>query len=184
MAVFLQDYSNNDMFRISQKLSLKTLCQPADSISRHEFLDALAEVCPAAASSKHNGRLPLGEKCHGHLIEVLLIITALAVSGGVDSMALALMCREYLPDNGISLHALVVDHGLRSASHDEATKVKQLLEQRLSMLPISSRFSQLRVVSNPSRDRDSNSTYQIARVTHDRDQCRNFCSKIEVSSIR
>ncbi|QDS74483.1 hypothetical protein FKW77_006859 [Venturia effusa] len=108
------------MFRISRHLA-----QAAEFISRHEFLDAIAEVCPAAAATKHNGGLPL----------------ALAVSGGVDSMALSLMCREYLPENGTTLHALVVDHGLRSASYDEATKVKQVLRQRLripaQILPIS-----------------------------------------------
>lgn len=48
-------------------------------------------------------------------------------------MALALMCREYLPENGTTLHALVVDHGLRSSSHDEATRVKHSLMKRLSM---------------------------------------------------
>lgn len=108
---------------------------------------------------------------------------ALAVSGGVDSMALALMCREYLPENGTTLHALVVDHGLRAASHDEPTRVKQLLAQRLSKYPELSLIVQFQVVSNASRDRGSNSTHQAARVTHEIDQYRDFCSKVEVSSI-
>ncbi|KAE9975460.1 hypothetical protein BLS_002585 [Venturia inaequalis] len=37
----------------------KRLTRAADSISRDEFLDALAQVCPAAVLSKHNGGLPL-----------------------------------------------------------------------------------------------------------------------------
>lgn len=49
----------NDMFRTSRRLA-----QAAEYISRHEFLDALVKVCPAAASSKHNGGLPLGENCN------------------------------------------------------------------------------------------------------------------------
>jgi tRNA(Ile)-lysidine synthase TilS/MesJ len=48
-------------------------------------------------------------------------------------MALALMCREYMPENGTTLHALVVDHGLRPSSRDEATRVQQTLKRRLSM---------------------------------------------------
>lgn len=126
-SVFPRDHSNNnDMFRISKRLA-----QAAESISRNEFLDAIAEVCPAAASSKHNGGLPLGEKYHWHLTDLLLIALALAISGGVDSMALALMCRTYLPANGTALHALVVDHGLRTTSHDEARSVKEVLTKRL-----------------------------------------------------
>ncbi|TID21633.1 putative amino-acid permease [Venturia nashicola] len=100
------------MFRISKRLA-----QAAEPISRCEFLDAIAEISPAAASLRDNGGLPL----------------ALAISGGVDSMALASMCRTYLPENGTTLHALVVDHGLRATSHDEARKVKQLLTQRLQI---------------------------------------------------
>jgi tRNA(Ile)-lysidine synthase TilS/MesJ len=48
-------------------------------------------------------------------------------------MALALMCREYMPKNGTTLHALVIDHGLRSSSNEEANRVQQILIQRLSM---------------------------------------------------
>jgi hypothetical protein len=46
------------MFRHSLRLAYAT-----EYISRHEFLDALAEVCPAATTLKHNGGLPLGENC-------------------------------------------------------------------------------------------------------------------------
>lgn len=45
--------------------------------------------------------------------------TAVAVSGGVDSMALLLLLKE----KNIPLQALTVDHGLRSESATEATQV-------------------------------------------------------------
>ena len=45
---------------------------------------------------------------------------AVAVSGGADSMALALLTARWSTARGGSLLALVVDHGLRPASGDEA----------------------------------------------------------------
>lgn len=45
---------------------------------------------------------------------------ALAVSGGADSMALALLARDYCVPRGGRLLALVVDHGLRAESAQEA----------------------------------------------------------------
>lgn len=54
----------------------------------------------------------------------------LAVSGGVDSMALASLCskikgtRETRP----SFAALIVDHGVRKGSTDEAQRVAHMLE--------------------------------------------------------
>ncbi|HET6184154.1 MAG TPA: tRNA lysidine(34) synthetase TilS [Acetobacteraceae bacterium] len=45
---------------------------------------------------------------------------ALAVSGGADSMALALLARHWAAERGGSALALVVDHGLRPESADEA----------------------------------------------------------------
>jgi len=45
---------------------------------------------------------------------------AAAVSGGADSLALALLARDWLAPRGGSLTALVVDHGLRAASANEA----------------------------------------------------------------
>ncbi len=46
---------------------------------------------------------------------------AVAVSGGADSMALALLARDWAHGQGGSLLAIVVDHGLRPGSADEAT---------------------------------------------------------------
>jgi len=45
---------------------------------------------------------------------------AVAVSGGADSMALALLTRDWVRLRGGTVLALVVDHGLRAASADEA----------------------------------------------------------------
>ncbi len=50
---------------------------------------------------------------------------AVAVSGGVDSMALALLAADYAP-----VLALTVDHGLRSESRDEALRVQTFLRRR------------------------------------------------------
>ena len=49
---------------------------------------------------------------------------AIAVSGGGDSMALALLAHEWCLANGIKMMALTVDHGLRAESAIEAHQVK------------------------------------------------------------
>jgi tRNA(Ile)-lysidine synthase len=48
---------------------------------------------------------------------------AVAVSGGPDSMALALLAQRWASDRNIRLVALTVDHGLRPGSGDEARQV-------------------------------------------------------------
>ncbi len=57
---------------------------------------------------------------------------AAAVSGGADSMALAVLADRWSGDRGGALHALVVDHGLRSGSAEEA----RLTIDRLDRLDI------------------------------------------------
>lgn len=59
---------------------------------------------------------------------------AIAVSGGADSMALALLSHHWARMRGGRVTALIVDHGLRDASADEA----RLTTERLSRLGISS----------------------------------------------
>ncbi len=54
---------------------------------------------------------------------------AVAVSGGGDSMALALLLKDYCGDNGLSLTALTVDHGLRPESADEVAQVGRWMKQ-------------------------------------------------------
>lgn len=52
---------------------------------------------------------------------------AVAVSGGGDSLALALLAEDWVKARGGTVLALTVDHGLREGSADEADKVGRLL---------------------------------------------------------
>ncbi|WP_259782789.1 tRNA lysidine(34) synthetase TilS [Aestuariispira ectoiniformans] len=54
---------------------------------------------------------------------------ALACSGGPDSMALALLLRDWCEDRNASLTALIVDHGLRPESAQEAAQVRGWLAE-------------------------------------------------------
>src|SRR6266536_2158308 len=55
---------------------------------------------------------------------------AAGVSGGPDSMALALLADTWARERGGSLIALIVDHGLREASAAEATGTAARLRER------------------------------------------------------
>jgi tRNA(Ile)-lysidine synthase len=55
---------------------------------------------------------------------------AVAVSGGGDSLALALLVQEWVNARSGEMLALTVDHGLRSESAEEAAKVQSLLRAR------------------------------------------------------
>jgi tRNA(Ile)-lysidine synthase len=55
---------------------------------------------------------------------------AVAVSGGADSMALALLARDWAEARGGDLTALTVDHRLREAAAAEAAQVGQWLAER------------------------------------------------------
>jgi tRNA(Ile)-lysidine synthase len=61
---------------------------------------------------------------------------AVGVSGGADSLALALLADRWARDRGGSLLALIVDHGLRAESQHEAI----LTRQRLGALGIAARL--------------------------------------------
>jgi len=52
---------------------------------------------------------------------------AVAVSGGADSLALALLARDWAADRGGDVIAFIVDHGLRSESAVEAVGVRDRL---------------------------------------------------------
>lgn len=54
---------------------------------------------------------------------------AVGLSGGGDSMALALLLRHWVAERGGSLLALTVDHGLRAESADEAAAVGKAMER-------------------------------------------------------
>ncbi len=55
---------------------------------------------------------------------------AVAVSGGADSLALALLTKHYADSNDLQMTTLTVDHGLRSNSTDEAQWVHDLLTEK------------------------------------------------------
>ncbi len=59
---------------------------------------------------------------------------AIAVSGGADSMGLAILSRHWLKQDGGDVVALIVDHQLRSESADEAN----LAQERLQALGLES----------------------------------------------
>lgn len=54
---------------------------------------------------------------------------AVAVSGGGDSLALAILLAEWCKAKNIKLHALTVDHGLRPESASEAKYVSKTLKK-------------------------------------------------------
>lgn len=54
-------------------------------------------------------------------------VVAVAVSGGRDSLALALLARDWAAARGGSVVALIVDHALRAASAQEAADTRDLL---------------------------------------------------------
>lgn len=55
---------------------------------------------------------------------------AAGVSGGADSMALALLARDWAATRGGSIIALIADHGLRAESGGEAERAASLLAAR------------------------------------------------------
>ncbi|MGE0660036.1 MAG: tRNA lysidine(34) synthetase TilS [Reyranellaceae bacterium] len=55
---------------------------------------------------------------------------AVAVSGGRDSLALALLADDWARERGGSVLALIVDHGLRAGSAAEAAQVASMLRDR------------------------------------------------------
>jgi len=52
---------------------------------------------------------------------------AVAVSGGADSLCLAILLQAWGTERGVKVTALTVDHGLRQGSADEAEQVKSWL---------------------------------------------------------
>ncbi len=55
---------------------------------------------------------------------------AVGVSGGPDSLALALLLNRWVREKGGSLTALIVDHGLRPESRTEAQAVSRILREQ------------------------------------------------------
>ena len=56
-------------------------------------------------------------------------VVAVAVSGGPDSMALVALSHDWARDRGGRVEGLIVDHGLRPDSTDEADRVAEWLNE-------------------------------------------------------
>lgn len=63
-------------------------------------------------------------------------VVAAAVSGGPDSMALCALLNGWAEGQAISVHALIVDHGLRSGSAAEAEMVAERLKMNSHVEPV------------------------------------------------
>jgi hypothetical protein len=135
----------------------KALASPARPIAIAEFVDALFTIWrpPFYCSGGRSSRLGKYQAFFGTM-DLEIIVTGayselgLAISGGVDSMALAVLCSRTLhrPLRSLShaqdrniyrldtttpnleFHAFVVDHGVRPGSNVEAKAVSRLLRQR------------------------------------------------------
>ena len=70
---------------------------------------------------------------------------AVAVSGGADSTALALLAQDYCTRRGGAVQALIVDHGLRAEARQEA----RLTAARLAARGIESRVITLALAAGP-----------------------------------
>jgi len=57
-------------------------------------------------------------------------LLAVAVSGGPDSMALAMLANDWAHERGGSVHAILIDHGLRAESEDEVRIASDALSAR------------------------------------------------------
>src|SRR5262245_17823617 len=90
------------------RLPPASLAAPQAAVSPTEFAEAMAALGPW----EERPRL------------------AVAVSGGSDSLALALIADEWARGRGASLLCIIVDHGLRAESALEAQRVRSWLEQR------------------------------------------------------
>ena len=69
---------------------------------------------------------------------------AVAISGGPDSMALAFLSSKLMDEKKLKVYFLLVDHGIRKNSGNEAQKVKSLLKKRgidLKILKNKKKFS-------------------------------------------
>lgn len=97
-------------------------------ITPGEFARLLRKLC-------HNGRFPerMGTGPISFSQSVLLISksTGLAVSGGVDSMALSILVRGLVAKTHIQtgVVAFIVDHRARDNSSTEAAAVREMMEK-------------------------------------------------------
>ncbi|KAK4102041.1 adenine nucleotide alpha hydrolases-like protein [Parathielavia hyrcaniae] len=132
------------------------LHRSARAITPTEFLEALQAICVP--------RFPLARaRTHRPI--------ALAVSGGVDSMALAYLCTKIRPtdewfkvaDHPVSNpFGLVVDHGLREGSAEEANNVVFAL-QKLGVKPVGMRIRWHETIGKDASPNDLPNLETVAR---------------------
>ncbi|KFZ12490.1 hypothetical protein V501_04202 [Pseudogymnoascus sp. VKM F-4519 (FW-2642)] len=91
------------------------------AISLDRFIGSLRQL-------NHKGLNQLTENTNGKPCKPLTI--GLAISGGVDSMALASLCSRIQSKDQFKFHAFVVDHKVRAGSGDEAHAVAKILEEK------------------------------------------------------
>lgn len=99
----------------------------ARPIGKDEFVSAFKATL-TAAGTRLQGQFRSVKENHDR------IPTALAISGGADSMALAALMRFYIyPDAPGQLPAFIVDHAMRQESSKEAEHVRNLLREKLGI---------------------------------------------------
>ncbi|POS87501.1 hypothetical protein EPUL_000675, partial [Erysiphe pulchra] len=95
-------------------------------ITCDEFINAIYHI---------RRSLPDNERWHQKKIGISKLFCGLAISGGVDSMALALLCSNLQLSGSseyrrLKFHAFIVDHGVRTGSDREAVSVAKILASR------------------------------------------------------
>ncbi|MAV56169.1 MAG: tRNA lysidine(34) synthetase TilS [Candidatus Pelagibacter sp.] len=70
-------------------------------------------------------------------------LIAVAVSGGPDSMALALLTKTLMYEKKYKVHFLLVDHGIRKNSTKEALNVKNILEKKEIKLKVLKNYKKI-----------------------------------------
>ncbi|OBT57205.1 hypothetical protein VE04_02700 [Pseudogymnoascus sp. 24MN13] len=93
----------------------------AAAISLDRFIASLQQL-------NHKGLNQLTENTNGKPCKPLTI--GLAISGGVDSMALASLCSRIQSKDRFKFRAFVVDHKVRAGSGDEAHAVAKILGEK------------------------------------------------------
>lgn len=115
---------------------------------------------------------------------------AVAVSGGSDSLALTLLCFDYLDKNCGKLVALTIDHGLREESSLEAEIVQKLLkdlqithhilkwegEKPKSNIQEEARIARYRLLTDFCNE---NGIKYLLTAHHEDDQAENFIIRAE-----
>lgn len=103
-------------------------------ITLERFTKVIEKIYSASYSSSNKGIgifssffNPFGEKAKSTLQLPQRI--GVAVSGGVDSMALTYLCSKYFIPKGIPVTAFTIDHSFRKESAEEVIKVGDLVKQ-------------------------------------------------------